>query len=72
MKIFLIIVACIAVAILAANMVTELRKTCVTGTFIVPDEYGSVWVLGDQQLCGYRLHFGPIVGPSGARGFDGT
>lgn len=35
---------------------------CIVGAFVVKSQFGLVYI-GDQELCGNNLQFGPVKGP---------
>ena len=60
----ILIILALGIAFLAGTKLKE-ADTCVSGAFVVEDStFGGMVVLGDQQICGRGLRFGPIKGPS--------
>ena len=36
-------------------------ETCISGTFLVPNDWGGLIAIGDQDICGVNLHFGDVM-----------
>ena len=36
-------------------------ETCITGTLIVPDDWGGFLAIGNQEICGVGLRFGDTI-----------